>query len=204
MDSVLKLLQRAKTAFLTLPKAQKILYVGSLLAFLASIGYLVVSSNRIEYAPLYSGLSDEDMGAVVEKLKAQKIPYELSGNNRISVPKDLLYDTRLSLATSGVPKGGSTGFEIFDQQKLGSTDFVQKINYQRALQGELARTVSKIDLVEEARVHLVLPEQSLFKEDEQPPSAAVVLKLKTGAKLSAPQAQGIVNLVAGGARTPRG
>ncbi len=197
MDSFLKAFQKVGSAFRTLPVSQKILYSGSLFILLASLGYLLYAANSREYAALYSGLSDEDLGLVVEKLKAQKIPYEITGQNRISVPKEKLYDARLSLATEGIPKGAGMGFEIFDVQKLGSTDFVQKVNYQRALQGELARTVNKIDLVEESRVHLVLPEESLFKEDQQPPSAAVVLKLRTGARLTPAQVQGIVNLVAG-------
>ncbi|HAA03339.1 MAG TPA: flagellar M-ring protein FliF, partial [Syntrophobacteraceae bacterium] len=109
---------------------------------------------------------------------------------------DQLYDVRLSLATEGIPRGGGAGFELFDQQKLGSTEFVQKINYQRALQGELARTISQINEVMESRVHLALPEESLFLEDRKPPSAAVVLKLAPGSRLNQRQVQGIVHLVA--------
>ncbi len=197
MDSLLKFYQRVKSAFQALPTSQKILYAGSLFVVVASMGYLLYSANVKEYAGLYSGLSDEELGVVVEKLKAQKVPYKLSGQNRISVPQDMLHETRLALAAEGIPRGDGTGFEIFDVQKLGSTDFVQRINYQRALQGELARTINKIDLIQESRVHLVLPEESLFKEDQQAPSASVVLQLRQGARLSATQVQGIVNLVAG-------
>ena len=100
------------------------------------------------------------------------------------MPGSRLYETRLSLASDGIPKGSGMGFEIFDQQKLGSTEFVQKINYQRALQGELARTMNSMSEVLESRVHLVLPEDSLFKEDQKPPSAAVVLKLRPGARMA--------------------
>ena len=114
----------------------------------------------------------------------------------IEVAKDQVYETRLGLASEGIPKGAGAGFEIFDQQKLGSTEFVQKINYQRALQGELARTINGMNEVLESRVHLVLPEESLFKEDHKPPSAAVVLKLKPGARIDQKQLQGISHLVA--------
>ncbi|NLJ26610.1 MAG: flagellar M-ring protein FliF [Deltaproteobacteria bacterium] len=197
MNSLLRFFEKGKAAFLGLPTPQKILYTGALLVFLGSLAFLIFNSNKTEYATLYAGLSQEDTGQVVEKLKAQKIPYQLEGNNRVSIPKDLVYETRLSLATEGLPKGAGMGFEIFDQQKLGSTEFVQKVNYQRALQGELARTINQIDAVAESRVHLVLPQESLFKEDEQPPSASVVLKLKSGTRLGPQQVQGIVNLVAG-------
>ena len=103
-----------------------------------------------------------------------------------------MYETRLTLAADGIPKGSGMGFEIFDQQKLGSTEFVQKINYQRALQGELARTINGMSEVLESRVHLVMPEESLFKEDQKPPSAAVVLKLRPGPRIGDKELQGIV------------
>lgn len=197
MNSLLKFFQKVKSAFQALPISQKILYVGSLFVVVASLGYLLYAANVKEYAGLYSGLSDEELGVVVDRLKAEKVPYRISGQNRISVPKDMLDETRLSLAAEGIPKGAGTGFEIFDVQKLGSTDFVQKVNYQRALQGELTRTINRIEMVQESRVHLVMPEESLFKEDQLPPSASVVLQLRQGARLSPSQVQGIVNLVAG-------
>lgn len=197
MNSLLRFLENVKAAFLLLPTPQKILYTGSALVFAGSLAFLIFNTNKTEYATLYAGLSQEDAGIVVEKLKAGKIPYRLEKNDRIAVPEALVHETRLSLATEGLPKGSGAGFEIFDQQKLGSTEFVQKINYQRALQGELARTINQIDAVAESRVHLVLPRESLFKEDEQPPSASVVLKLKSGGRIGPQQVQGIVNLVAG-------
>jgi flagellar M-ring protein FliF len=142
-------------------------------------------------------LNEQDLGSVVETLKTKKIPYQLSGSSGVSVPREQLHEVRLLLATQGVVKGSGVGFEIFDQQKLGSTEFVQRINYQRALQGELARTINEMNEVQESRVHLVLPADSLFVEDRKPPSAAVVLKLKSGARLEPQQVQGIVNLVSG-------
>ncbi len=197
MDSLLKTFQRIGSAFRGLPTSQKILYSGSVFILIASLGYLLYAANTREYAGLYSGLSEEDLGLVVQRLNAQKIPYRITGQGSISVPRDVLYETRLSLASEGVPTGGGTGFEIFDVQKLGSTDFVQKVNYQRALQGELSRTINKMDAVEQSRVHLVMPEESLFREDQKPPSASVVLKLRHGVRLSSSQVQGIVNLVSG-------
>ncbi len=197
MDSLLKTFQRVGSAFRGLPASQKILYSGSVLILVASLGYLLYAANTREYAVLYSGLSQEELGLVVQKLKDQNIPYEIAGQSSISVPRDVLHETRLSLATDGIPSGGGSGFEIFDAQRLGSTDFVQKVNYQRALQGELARTINKMEAVEQSRVHLVMPEESLFKEDQKPPSASVVLKLRHGVRLSSSRVQGIVNLVSG-------
>lgn len=195
MKSVGEFLQKIKGTFAALPLPLKILYTGSVLLLLGSLAYLAVAANQTEYATLYSGLSEEDMGRVVEKLKTQKIPYKIVGTDRLAVPKEQLHETRLAMASEGVLKGSKAGFELFDEQKLGSTEFVQKVNYQRALQGELARTINSVESVVESRVHLVLPEESLFKEDKQSPSAAVVLKLKPGSQLSQQQIRGIVNLV---------
>jgi flagellar M-ring protein FliF len=195
MKALLEFLQRLPGNFRALPGPQKVLYAGCLVVLAATLAYLVHFSNQVEYVPLFSRLSDGETGTIVENLKKKKILYSLSETGTLFVPKEQLYDIRLSLAAEGVPKGSGLGFEIFDQQKLGSTEFVQRINYQRALQGELARTINQMNEVMESRVHLVLPEESLFLEDRKPPSAAVVLKLHPGARLSQRQAQGIVNLV---------
>jgi flagellar M-ring protein FliF len=195
MMALLESLQRLPGTFRALPGPQKVLYAGSIVLLTATLAYLFHFSNQVDYVPLFSRLSEGEMGTVVENLKKKKIPYLLSETGSLSVPKEQLYDIRLSLAAEGVPKGAGLGFEIFDQQKLGSTEFVQKINYQRAMQGELARTINQMNEVMEGRVHLVLPEESLFMEDRKPSSAAVVLKLHPGARISQRQAQGIVNLV---------
>jgi flagellar M-ring protein FliF len=195
MNALLASLQRLKDTFLALPRTQKVLYGSSILMVAASLMYLAYFTNQVDYVPLFSRLSESDMAAIVETLKKKKTPYLLTDSGTVSVPKEQLYDIRLSLAAEGIPKGAGAGFEIFDQQKLGSTEFVQKINYQRALQGELARTINQMNEVMESRVHLVIPEESLFLEDRKPSSAAVVLKLHPGVRLSQRQIQGIVNLV---------
>ncbi|MDH5298775.1 MAG: flagellar basal-body MS-ring/collar protein FliF, partial [Desulfobulbaceae bacterium] len=107
-----------------------------------------------------------------------------------------VYEARLNLAGEGLPRGGGVGFEIFDKTSLGTTDFVQRLNYQRALQGELARTIRQFDQVEEARVHLATPKESVFVEDEKPPTASVSVRLRRGTKLSQNEIQSIVHLVA--------
>ena len=181
--------------FLNLTTPQKILYAGSVLVLLGSLIYLFHTVNRTEYGPLYSGLPEEDLAAIVQSLKEKQIPYHLNSNRSVEVPVNLVYETRLALAAEGIPNHGGAGFEIFDEQKLGSTHFVQKINYQRALQGELARTINQLEEVQESRVHLAIPEESLFVEEQKYPSAAVVLKLRNGARLNPKQIQGIVHLL---------
>jgi len=169
------------------------LTVSVVVVFFALIWWL----NQPDYKVLYSNLYPEDASAVVQQLQKDKIDYKLENNGTtIMVPLDQVYDLRLSIAGSGVLHGQGLGFEIFDQVKVGQTDFVQRINYQRALQGELARTIAEFPQVERARVHLVLPHKTLFIEDQAPPSASVVLKLAEGQKeLDDVQIQGIVNLV---------
>jgi flagellar M-ring protein FliF len=134
---------------------------------------------------------------MVAKLKEKKVPFQLSaGGSSILVNKEQVYDTRLSLAAEGLPKGGGVGFEVFDRTNLGATDFVQKLNYQRALQGELSRTIRQIKEIEHARVHIVTPKESLFVEDQKRPTASVLIKTRSGMRLEASQVEGIVHLVA--------
>ena len=130
-------------------------------------------------------------------LQAQKIAYKLDDNGTtVLVPADQVYDIRLKIAGEGAVHGQGLGFEIFDEVKIGQTDFVQRINYQRALQGELARTIMEFPEVERARVHLSIPAKSLFIEEEMPASASVILQLREGYKLQQKQLQAVTNLVA--------
>lgn len=157
---------------------------------------LIVVANQTEYKPLFANLSTEDAAEITLKLKEQKVPYKIAADGRaILVPSDRVYDLRLSLASAGLPQGGGVGYEIFDRKNLGMTEFVQKLNYQRALQGELARTISQLSGVEHARVHLAIPEKSLFKENEKAPTASIFLKLKGGGVRES-EVQGIIHLVA--------
>ncbi|HBT47692.1 MAG TPA: flagellar M-ring protein FliF [Peptococcaceae bacterium] len=152
---------------------------------------------RPKFAPLFTGLEQQDAAAVVARLKEMNIPFRLAdGGTTVLVPQDRVYETRLDLAGAGVLGGRSLGFELFDQSKLGMTDFERHINYQRALQGELQRTITSLEEVENARVHLVLPQPSVFLEEQAPPSASIVLKLKPLARLRPEQVQGIMQLVA--------
>jgi flagellar M-ring protein FliF len=160
-------------------------------------GLLITTANRIDYKPLFSNLGNEDAGEIMKKLKELKVPSRISDDGKaILVPADKVYELRMSLAAEGLPQGSGIGFEIFDRKNFGMTEFVQKLNYQRALQGELSRTIAQIAGVEQARVHLALPEKSLFKENDKPPTASIVLKMKSARLLSENEVQGIVHLVA--------
>ncbi len=162
----------------------------------AAAVFLMNWAAKPVFHPLYSNLDANDAGVIISRLKDQKIPYRLSANGgTILIPEERIYEIRMVLASEGLPQGGSIGFELFDNTKLGMTEFAQNVNYQRALQGELVRTISGFEEVESCRVHIVMPEKSLFIEEEQSASASVVLKLRHGKWLSQQQVQGIVHLV---------
>jgi flagellar M-ring protein FliF len=153
-------------------------------------------ASRPDYQILFSDLSLEDSAAIYEKLKERKIPYQIAANGKsIMVPREQVYELRLELASQGLTQGSSVGFELFDNTRLGMTEFMQNVNYQRALQGELSRTISRFDEVESSRVHLVMANKSIFAEQEDPATASVILKLRSGRTLNHNQVQGIVNLV---------
>lgn len=152
---------------------------------------------RTDYAALFTQLSDSDAASIVEQLRKQKVPYVLADDGAtIEVPASQVHETRLRLMSSGVPLAGGVGFEIFDKQGLGATEQSQRVSYQRALQGELARTIGALEDVKQARVHLVLPESTLFRRDRQEARAAITLTLKPGAVLSREQVLGVQRLVA--------
>ncbi|VFQ43519.1 flagellar basal-body MS-ring/collar protein FliF [Desulfoluna butyratoxydans] len=187
--------QQIRDVLAKMPLSRKIA-VGALLFVVISLfAGIIFWSNMVEYRSLYRGLSPEDASQVVTRLKELKIPYKLeSGGSGISVPADKLYDLRLSMASEGLPKGSGVGFEIFNKTEFGTTEFVQKLNFQRALQGELARTIREIEEVRDARVLIVMPKDSVFVEESKPPSASVLLKLRK--TLPQSQVEAIVHLVA--------
>lgn len=177
------------------PKKRLFLLIAILLTA-GSLAGLIAWANRVEYKTLYTGLSSEDAGAVITKLQEKKMPYRVgSDGNTILVPAGKVYELRMELASEGMPQSGTIGYEIFDKQNLGVTEFIQKVNFQRALQGELARTISKFAEVKSARVHLTMPEKSLFSESQEKPRASVVLNLYPGKRLLDTQLQGISHLV---------
>ncbi|MFP6890149.1 MAG: flagellar basal-body MS-ring/collar protein FliF [Nitrospinota bacterium] len=172
-----------------------LLFMGIIISSL--IG-LMVWSSRPDYQVLYSGLAQDDAGTVMTRLRERRIPYILDGNGTvIKVPSSVLHEMRLALAEENLPSGGGVGFEIFDRSSLGVTDFVQKVNFLRALQGELAKTITHIRSIKSARVHIVMPDRSLFSEEKRVPTASVVVGLSGAARLSKRHVNSIVQLVAG-------
>ncbi|HYD79807.1 MAG TPA: flagellar basal-body MS-ring/collar protein FliF [Paucimonas sp.] len=154
-------------------------------------------SQQPEYRVLFSNYSDRDGGAIVAALQQQNIPYKFAeGGTAILVPANQVYDARLKLAAQGLPKGGSVGFELMENQKLGVSQFLEQVNFQRALEGELARSIQSVAAVQAARVHLALPKASVFVRDQQKPTASVLLNLHPGRVLDQPQVSAIVHLVA--------
>jgi len=192
-----KVTDDAKKLWGKLTPRRRTAVVGGLAAAAALIAFLTLRSPNERWSVLFSGLAPEDAGQVVGELKNQKIPYQLDANGTaVSVPEDKVHELRISLASAGIPRGGGIGFEVFDKQSFGSTSFVEQVNHLRALQGELARTIMSLDAVDRARVHIAMRERSLYRKDDEPPSASVVLKLRPGQKLGKRQVAGIVHLVA--------
>lgn len=195
--ALVDILNRIKEFWGSITLTQRMLAAGAAVVVLAGFIGLAVWLNRPDYKLLYSNLTPEDANRIVKMLQADKVPYQLENNGAtILVPTTKVYDLRIKVAGEGGLVGQGIGFEIFDQTKVGQTDFVQKINYMRALQGELARTISEFPSTESARVHLVMPQRSLFVEEQQKPSASVVLKLRdAGKKPDAKEVQAILNLM---------
>jgi flagellar M-ring protein FliF len=166
-------------------------------AAIAGLVYMVTWAGKPDFQYLFTNLPQEDAAGIVARLKEKNIPFQIDGNgSAILVPKQHLYELRLEMAAQGLPQGSRIGFEIFDDIQLGMTDFIQNVNYQRALQGELSRTINKFDEVASSRVHIVIAEKSLFVEEEDASTASVVVNLRPGKKLQENQVQSIVHLVA--------
>ena len=176
----------------------KYFFIGGLIALIlicAGISYYY--GGKPEYVTLYTNLEAKDAGDVVNSLKETGVPYELIEDKKgatILVPATQVHNLRLDLAAAGLPRGNK-GFELFDDSKLGVTEFQNKVNYLQALQGELTRTIEHLDSVDKARVHIVLPEDSLYKKNEKPATASILLMLKPEKQLTKPEVKGIVNLV---------
>jgi len=175
---------------------QKITMAVGAAAVAGTIWVLVTLLDKADYKPLYSGLSPSDAQSLSHRLSEKNIPFELaSDGTRILVPADQLDKARLDLAAEGLPQSGRLGFELFDKPNWAGSDFAEKVNYQRALEGELERTIQTLGEIESARVHLVLPQESLFTEQEREAKASVVIKLR-GGHLGDEAQEAITHLVA--------
>lgn len=175
----------------------KPILLGAAAALLALIVAVAMWSSEPQYKVLFSNLDDRDGGAIVTALGAMNVPYKYNDTGTaLLVPADRVYDARLQLASQGLPRGGSVGFELMDNARFGASQFAEQINYQRGLEGELARSIESMHTVQHARVHLAMPRQSLFVRERQPPTASVLLNVYPGRSLSDAQVSAISWLVA--------
>jgi flagellar M-ring protein FliF len=165
-------------------------------AAIAAIAAVFMWAKTPDYGVLYSNLSDKDGGAIIASLQQMNIPYKFSqGGSTLLVVANKVPEARLKLASLGLPKGGTVGFELMDNQKFGTSQFAEQVNYQRSLEGEIARSINLLSPVESSRVHLALPKTSLFVRDQKKPSASVVITLHKGRSLDEGQASAIVHLI---------
>lgn len=177
--------------------SQKVTMIALILTAAIMIPILITWATKTTYAVAFSGLSETDAGAIVDELTTQGISYKLEGSSTILVPTDQVYNVRLKMASAGLPKTGTTvGYELFDASSLGMTEFTQKVNYQRAVQGELERTIGSLNAVEAVSVHIVVPEKTLLSSVQQEPTASIMVKTKSGLALDAGQVRAITHLVA--------
>lgn len=183
--------------FLQTPLGKNFLRGLGIAAVLAVMLGVWMWSQRVEYRVLFANVSDKDGGAITASLDQMAVPYKFSdGGASIMVPEEQVHGVRLKLAAQGLPKGGTVGFELMENQKLGVSQFHEQVNYQRSLEGELARSIESIAAVSSARVHLALPKPSVFVREQQKPTASVLLNLQTGRVIDQAQVNAIVHLLA--------
>ena len=176
---------------------RKILLMLGVAAVVAVMAAVWMWGQQPDYRVLFSNFSDRDGGAIVAELEKMNIPYKYAeGGAAVLVPADRVYDARLKLASQGLPKGGNVGFELMENQKLGSSQFIEQVNFQRAMEGELARSIESVSAVQAARVHLAMPKNSVFVSEQKTPTASVLLNLHPGRVLDPQQVSAIVHLVA--------
>jgi flagellar M-ring protein FliF len=179
-----------------LPRSRQFALIGIGAIAVVAIYMVFLNSTSPNLVVAYSGLAPEDSAAIADHLENEGIPYEIgAGGSTVSVPANQVAEVRIQLAQQNLPAGGTVGMELFDKTDFGATDFNNQVNYQRALEGELARSINTLDGVRGSRVHLVMPEEAIFVEDQEAASASVLLQLDRGAGLTQDQIRGITNLV---------
>jgi flagellar M-ring protein FliF len=182
--------------FNQLSNGRKIGLIAGVAGVIALVVVLLISAGRQEYKVLFANIAEKDGGAIISQLAQMNVPYRIAeGGGAILVPSDMVYKVRLQLAAQGLPKSGGVGFELMESQKFGVSQFVEQVNYQRALEGHLARTIQAMPEIEEARVHLAIPRPSVFVRESQKPSAAILVQLRPGRVLDPGQVAGVVHLV---------
>lgn len=181
---------------MALPMPRKLALAGGILAVLAIAISMAMMGGKGDYKVLYANLSDKDGGAIIAQLSQMNVPYKhAEGGNAILVPADKVHDVRLKLASAGLPKGSVVGYELMENQRFGVTQFQERLNFQRGLEGELTRSIESLAAVSSARVHLALPNQNGFFREQQKPSASVLVTLAPGRTLDRAQVAGIIHLV---------
>ena len=176
---------------------QRLLIGGIALSAVILLIFLIFAFNEPSYAVLYSNLAPEDASKVIESLTTDKIPYKIENEGKtVRVPAEKVYETRLGMAGKGIPSSGVVGYEVFDKQTMGMSEFMQKLNFKRALEGELSKTIMQQAEIEGARVHVVIPQRTVFRDEQKPPTASVVLKLRGVKALSDDNVSAISHLVA--------
>ncbi|MEG0057977.1 flagellar basal-body MS-ring/collar protein FliF, partial [Hafnia sp.] len=184
------------TAFERIRANPKIALAVSAAAAISIIVAFTLWIQSPSYRVLFSNISDQDGGAIVTQLTQMNVPYRFDERGgAIMVPADKVYEARLQLAQQGLPKGGAIGFELLDQEKFGISQFSEQVNFQRALEGELSRTIETIGSVRSARVHLAMPKPSLFVREEKQPTASVTVHLDNGRTMDAGQVSAISYLI---------
>ncbi len=194
MADAIGILDQVKKFWAGLSRIKRIALLSVTLTVLLGVVAVATIGSRVQYAPLYTGLSTEDSAAIGARLKELKVQHRVTSSG-IEVPEEQVPELRLELASSGLPRGGGVGFEIFDSARFGATEFEQQVNLRRALEGELSRSINTIEGVLSARVHLVLPERRLFAARSEGASASVVVKLHPGQQFGRREVAGIVHLV---------
>lgn len=187
--------ERLRDAFDRLGSQQKLVFMVATAAMIAIIVGAILWSRQPDWKTLFSNLNEKDGGTIVTVLEQQNIPHRYSDNGALQVPADRVHDIRLKLASQGLPRGGMVGFELMENQKFGISQFAEQVNYQRGLEGELARTIQSIAAVQSARVHLAIPKPSVFVREEQKPTASIMLNVYPGRSLDGAQIAGITHLV---------
>jgi len=186
---------RLREAFNRLGSQQKIVFMVAVAALIAVVVGVALWSRQPDWKVLFSNLTEKDGGSIAAILEQQNVPHRYSDSGALLVPSERVHEIRLKLASQGLPRGGMVGFELMENQKFGVSQFAEQVNYQRGLEGELARTIQSIASVQSARVHLAIPKPSVFVRDEQKPTASVMLNLYPGRTLDGGQIAGITHLV---------
>jgi flagellar M-ring protein FliF len=187
-------------SFNRLTRNQKLIITASFVGMIGFLVFLVLYTSKVNedsgYKVLFESLSPSDAALIIEQLDKEQIPYRIPKDNVIEVPQEYVYKQRIAIASLGIPKDNSVGFELFDKQEFGATSFDQNIKYMRALEGELAKTISSLSPVKKASVGLAIPKESLFVSKQIEPTASIMIELEPNSKLNNKQVLGIKNLVA--------